>query len=264
VSDERRGIRQAVLTRDPVDAQGYAAALAPLGLEVVALPVTRIAPPADPDALRRAVAAGGYAAVLVASPRAAHELALARDAAMTELAEVWAVGAATKRALAIARIASTVPDGVGSGAELARRLVATIALAGKRVLVPRAEEGRPEPVAILRTAGATVDEVVAYRSVPAAADDPALARGLDLLASRAAAVCGLFAPSQVVALAALLAGRDVSLPALATAVHVAAIGETTAEALRAAGVPAAAIAVARAPTPEGIANAVAAVYRSHQ
>jgi uroporphyrinogen-III synthase len=262
VSDERRAIRQAVLTRDPSDAQGYAAALAPLGLDVVALPVTRIAPPADPDALRRAVAGGGYAAIVVASPRAAHELACARDVAMAQLAEVWAVGMATKRALAIARIASTVPDGVGSGAELARRLVATIPLAGKRVLVPRAEEGRPEPVAILRAAGAIVDDVVAYRSVPAPADDPGLAHGLDLLATRAAAVCGLFAPSQVTALVALLAARDIALPALAAVVPLAAIGETTAEALRGAGVPAGAIAVARSPTPEGIANAIAAVYRS--
>jgi uroporphyrinogen-III synthase len=253
----------AVLTRDAADAQAYAAALAPLGLDVVALPVTRIAPAADPDALRRAVAGGGYVAVLVASPRAAHELARARDAAMVDVPEVWAVGAATRRALAIARIAATHPDGVTGGAELARRLVASVAVAGRRVLVPRAEEGRPEPVAILRAAGAIVDDVVAYRSVPAPADDPLLARGLDLLASRTARVCALFAPSQVTALAALLAGRGLGLglPALAAVTRLAAIGETTAEALRAAGVPADAIAIARAPTPEGIANAVAAVYR---
>jgi uroporphyrinogen-III synthase len=130
------------------------------------------------------------------------------------------------------------------------------------VLVPRAEAGRPEPVAILRAAGAIVDDVVAYRSQPAPSDDPLLERGLSLLATRTAKVCAIFAPSQVTALAALLGARALALPALAGAIRLAAIGETTADALRAAGVPAAQIAVARAPTPEGIANAVAAVYRS--
>jgi uroporphyrinogen-III synthase len=254
--------RAAVLTRDPSDAAAYAPALARLDLEVVALPVTRIAPASDPDALRRALVGGGYAAIVIASPRAAHELAQARDAAMVDLPEVWAVGAATRRALAIARIVATHPDGVTSGADLARRVVATMPLAGRRVLVPRAEEGRPEPAAILRAAGAIVDDVVAYRAIAAPADDPQLARGLDLLATRTAAVCAMFAPSQVRALAALLAARDVTLAALAPTIQLAAIGETTAEALRAIGVAAASIAVARAPTPEGIANAVAAVYRS--
>src|SRR5256885_1207483 len=60
----------AVLTRDPADAQAYAAALAPLGFEVVAMPVTRTVPPADRDALARALA-GDFAAIVIASPRAA-------------------------------------------------------------------------------------------------------------------------------------------------------------------------------------------------
>ena len=62
-------------------------------------------------------------------------------------------------------------------------------------------------------------------------------------------MCAVFAPSQVAALAALV---DVTRLAFA------AIGETTAAALREAG--ATIIAVAGAPTPAGIANAVAAVY----
>src|SRR5213082_1440995 len=102
----------AVLTRDAADAQSYVATLARFGLDVVAMPVTSTAPAADPDALRRAVAGGGYALAIVASPRAAHELARARDAALVDLPEVWAVGTATERALMIARIAATHPAGV--------------------------------------------------------------------------------------------------------------------------------------------------------
>src|SRR4051812_17033977 len=98
----------AVLTRDPADAQAYAGALAPLGLEVVAMPVTKTIPPADPDALTRALGTGAFAAVIVASPRAAHELA--RAAGSVALPGVWAVGRATKRALDIAKIASLHPS----------------------------------------------------------------------------------------------------------------------------------------------------------
>jgi uroporphyrinogen-III synthase len=62
----------------------------------------------------------------------------------------------------------------------------------------------------------------------------------------------MFAPSQVAALDALVGGLA------AISARFAAIGETTAAALRAAGV--SGVAVAGAPTPEGLANAVRAVY----
>jgi len=240
----------AVLTRDPASAAAYAAALAPLGLEAIAMPVTKHAPAADPQALGRALEEGRYAAVVVASPRAAHELA--RAAAARELPEVWAVGPATRRALEIARIRARLPDGARDAAELARRLVAERPLAGRRVLVPRAEEGRTEGLAILRAAGAVVVDVIAYRTVAVGADDPDIARGAELLRAGHAAVCAVFAPSQVAALAAI-AGP---LGALAT--RFCAIGETTGEALRAAGV--VEVAVAPEPTPEGMARAVGSVY----
>jgi uroporphyrinogen-III synthase len=41
----------AVVTRDRASAEPYAAALAPLGLETVAMPVTHTASPDDPHAL---------------------------------------------------------------------------------------------------------------------------------------------------------------------------------------------------------------------
>jgi uroporphyrinogen-III synthase len=61
----------------------------------------------------------------------------------------------------------------------------------------------------------------------------------------------VFAPSQVAALDSLVAVRAITAP-------FAAIGETTAQALRAAG--AATVVVADRPTPERLANAVSAVY----
>ena len=248
----------AVLTRDPVDAQPYAALLEPLGLEVIAMPVTKPAPAADPDALTRAVSETSYDAILVASPRAAHELARAVAASLTarttlpDLPEVWAVGPGTKRALDIAKLPAKMPAGPRDGVELARALIASRKIEGKRVLVPRAEEGRMEAMQLLRAAGAHVVDVVAYRTVAVAADDPGIERGLAILRAGTAAVTCVFAPSQVTALGSLLG----SLGDLAT--RFCAIGETTALAARSAG--ATEVQVASAPTPEGMAEAVRAVY----
>ena len=239
----------AVITRELDAAAPYAAALAALGLEAVALPVTSTVPAGDPGELARAVASGGHAAIVVASARAAAALAAARGAAA--LPEVWAVGPATARALAAAGIAAQLPPEARDARSLAGALLAGRALAGRRVLVPRAEGGRDEAIALLRDAGVEVDAIVAYRTVRTAADDPALARGLAALRGGEAGVCAVFAPSQVAALAALVEIRGIAAP-------FAAIGETTADALRAAG--AAVVAVADGPTPERLAKAVSAVY----
>jgi uroporphyrinogen-III synthase len=235
----------AVLTRDPADAQTYATHLAPLGLEIVAMPVTRTVAPADPTALARALATGPFAAILVASPRAAHELARATT---EPLANIWAVGPATRRALEILKLAAHHPAGVRDAAELARALVTSQPPAGTRVLVPRAEEGRMEALEILAAAGAEVVSVIAYRTVAVPADDPAIARGLAVLRAGDAAVCAVFAPSQVTALAAIVG------PLASVATRFCAIGETTAAALRDAGV--LEVAVAPTPTPEGMARAL--------
>jgi uroporphyrinogen III methyltransferase/synthase len=248
----------AVLTRDPFDAQPYAAALAPLGLSAVAMPVTKPAPAADPDALAKAMERGSFDIIMVASPRAAHELARAIAATMDaratlpDLPDVWAVGPATKRALDIARLPAQLPANVKDGAELARMLLAKTNVRGKRVLVPRAEEGRTDAIEILRAAGAVVVDVVAYRTVAVAADEPTIQEGAQLLRDGKAALCCVFAPSQVAALSAIVG------PLAKLSTTFAAIGETTAAALREAG--GNRIAVAGLPTPEGMAQAVRSVY----
>lgn len=249
----------AVLTRDPVDVPGYSRVLAPLGLDVVAMPVTKTVSAADPDALVRALADGTYSAIVVASPRAAHELARALGRVVPPLDAVptiWAVGPATKRALDIAKLPAHLPDDVRDGGELAVRLATSRDLRGERVLVPRAEEGRTEALEVLRDAGAIVVDVVAYRTLPAGVDDSQVGEGATLLASGGAAVCAVFAPSQVSALAAIMKARGHALASLST--RFCAIGETTAAALRETGIER--VAVAPAPTPEGMAQAVGSVY----
>jgi len=247
----------AVLTRDPADAQAYVSVLAPLGLDVIAMPVTRTESPADPDALVRALGDGTYSAIVVASPRAAHELARAHARiahTLDGLPSIWAVGPATKRALDIAKLDAHLPDDVRDGSELAVKLAASRDLRGERVLVPRAEDGRTEALEILRDAGAIVVDVVAYRTVRATSADLDVQDGVTALVTGTAAICAVFAPSQVFALVEILHGMRLSeLP-----VRFCAIGETTAAALRGVGVTD--VAVAPAPTPEGMAQAVRSVY----
>jgi uroporphyrinogen-III synthase len=245
-------VAYAVITREAEAAAPYVAALAGLGLEALAMPVTATMPAGDPGELAAALARGELAAIVVASARAAAALAAARGSApLPEGCEVWAVGSATARALAAAGIAVHVAPEARDAQTLAEAMLAARSLAGRRVLVPRAEGGRDEAIARLREAGAVVDAIVAYRTVPAAADDPALAAGLAALQGGTAAVCAVFAPSQVAALDALVGIRRISAP-------FAAIGATTAAALHAAG--AVVVAAADGPTPEGLAKAVSALY----
>ncbi len=244
----------AVVTREIDASSAYVSALAALGLELVAMPLTRTEPPRDPGALARALEAGGHAAILIASARGAAALVEAVNGARIHptLPEVWAVGPATLRALVAGGITAIHPPGAHDGASLAHGMISERVLDGRRVLVARAEDGREEAMAILRAAGAIIDDIAVYRTVASPPDDPALARGLDLLLTGGADVCVVFAPSQVTALAALVD------PLAELTTLFAAIGDTTAAVLREAGVDT--VAVATTPTPEGLANAIATVY----
>jgi uroporphyrinogen-III synthase len=97
---------------------------------------------------------------------------------------------------------------------------------GRRVLLPRSDLGRDETAAALTAAGAHVEDVVFYRTVPVALDDAArraLEPGADVLT--------FFSPSAVRAFLAL--GEDARR--LAAGARIACIGPVTAGAARAAG-----------------------------
>jgi uroporphyrinogen-III synthase len=243
-------VTKAVLTRVPVEA--YAAALAPLGIEVVAMEVTRqVATADDAQALLVACRTGSYGATVVTSQVAARHLryAIHHAGAYGVLGPIWTVGEATRRELELdPELHAYHPDGVTTAAELAHAMVAARSYAGERVLVPRAEEGRTEAIEILRAAGAEVVDVVAYRTTPVDRDDAEVVAGRVLLATGGAAVCCAFAPSQVAALIGIIG------PLAAARTQFVAIGETTAAALREAGVTPL---VAATPTPEGLARAIA-------
>ena len=278
----------AVITREPESGDRYAAALTALGLEIVAMPVTRTE--WIDNGLDRVVRERTYDAIVVASARAARALAAAwvapprtdgrivvstwfeqmygepreagppeRDAqGRSKLPKVWAVGAATARVLAEVGIACVVPEGVDDGHGLALALIEGLGVAERkpplrerRILVPRAADGRRELLEAMVDAGATVDAMTVYKTFHADPADEEIVAGQRALEEGGAPICVMFAPSQVKALAEL-----VPLPSVAATFV--AIGETTAKALREAR--ARRVVVADQPTPEGIAKAVRSVY----
>lgn len=233
-----------VLTRSREDLGAYARALAPR-FTAVALPVMVEVPLASEeiDALMTAVSAPGPTILWLASARAVAPTVAALLTAGIDAPPAVTVG---ERTAAAARAAGLEAESLGDDAVTAASALVARGVAGVAVVAPRAEGGRDDGLAILTAAGARVHAVTAYRLVPRAPDDPALAEGLAALPTAAAVL--VFAPSQAAALVALCPAPP---PCLA-------IGATTAAALRERGVPPAA--VATRPTPAAMAAALAAVY----
>ncbi|MCX5744564.1 MAG: uroporphyrinogen-III synthase, partial [Proteobacteria bacterium] len=188
--------------------------------------------------------------IVVASARAAEAIVETIVEAGGSRSPIWAVGPATARVFAAAGLAVRTPADARDALTLAHAVLATHP---RRVLAPRAEAGREEGLVALRAAGVIVDELIAYRTLPRGADDPLVAHGRAVLLAGEAALCGVFAPSQVAALAAIVG------PLAALTTRFVAIGHTTAQALREVGVDAI---VAATPTPAAMATAIAAVYPS--
>jgi uroporphyrinogen-III synthase len=227
--------RRVVVTRAQGADDTLPARLRELGAEVLHFPAIAIGPPASTEELDRALRdLRPFAWVVFASANAV-DWTLARMAALGIPAEslaaprLAAVGPATAEAL---RRSVRAPDLVPADAR-AEALAARLApeVRGVRVLVPRAEEGRPELTDGLAHAGAEVVAPVAYRTLPA---DPATLRPLGDLLERSEIDAVVFAsPSAVRSVAEALGARA---PLLARAA-VAVIGPTTAEAARQAGWP---------------------------
>jgi uroporphyrinogen-III synthase len=178
-----------LVTRQPEQARGLADALAAEGAAVVEVPLIQIAPPEDTQALDAAVAAV-HDWVVFTSANAVRALADAvrRAGGRAALpAHVASVGPATtdeigrcfpRSAVALAPESDFRAEGLAAAFQ-------SVALAGRRVLLPLSSKARETLAAALRAQGATVTTVVAYRTVtPADARvriAEALARGIDVV-----------------------------------------------------------------------------------
>lgn len=239
-----------MVTRPRARATALAAALRARGARVAFAPLIRTAPPRSTRALDAALRglarydAAAFASVTaVAAFFCRAKLVLGRAPARPRA--VGAVGPATRAALAARGWRADATPEESTGAALARALKLR---RGARVLIARAERGRPELPDALRRAGARVRLVSAYRTVPDAAGRRALKAAL---AAGADAVC--FASGSAAASAVAALGRARASRALRLCAAVA-VGPTTAAELRARGVRPAA--VAAAPDAESFADAV--------
>jgi uroporphyrinogen-III synthase len=209
-----------------------------LGASVWAVPLIRFEPARDP---RRLAAAVGelerFAWVVVTSTQAARVLAETlrptaphRSAAAGERNPAWpgsvqvaAVGDGTARALADLGIPVSFQPERSSARDLARALATRAGnVAGQRVLFPRSNLAGGELTAGLLAAGAIVEEVEAYVTLPDQEHGALLARAI---AASQVDVLVLTSPSNVDSLLAAMAA-DHQIDSLAR-VRMVAIGEAT-------------------------------------
>jgi uroporphyrinogen-III synthase/uroporphyrinogen III methyltransferase/synthase len=225
--------RTVVVTRGKGGEDALSARLRDLGAEVRELPSVAFAPPADPGPLDRALCAlAGFEWAVFASATAVDRTlerlrALGVAPAALAALRLAAVGPATAERLAREVREPDLVPAEATGEAMAAALASRVR--ERAVLVPRPAEGRPELVEGLTRAGARVVAVEAYRTVPA---PPAEIRPLgEWIAAGAVDAVAFAAPSAV---RAVVAGLGDRAPLLGRVV-LAAIGPTTAAALREAG-----------------------------
>jgi uroporphyrinogen-III synthase len=230
VSDTPLAGRRIVVTRPREYASGLAGELEQLGATALVMPLLQIEPMRDADAavldsVLQDVAAYDWIVFTSANGVAAVQEHLSGRLAGVKIAVVGPATAAAVRALGLEPsfvpanfAASEIVEGLGD-------------LAGRRVLLPQADIADPWLADQIRAAGATVDAVVAYRTVavdPSAVEAAELEQGVDavVLASGSAA-------RSLAALAAKFPGVTKSLQQSL----VVAIGPKTAEAAREVALP---------------------------
>ncbi len=230
-----RGKRVAV-TRAAEQSGPLADALRQAGAIPIFIPMIAFAPPLDTSALDNALRnLHKFDWVFFTSQnavRAVHERASELHLSMAESlshARVTAVGPATADAAVAAGLPVAHIAEKHQGSSLATELASQ--LNGAHILLPRSDRANPDLPNLLRHSGATVTEVVAYRTLPPSADESlqlkaALSKPLDAIL--------FFSPSSVHHFIDL-AGSD-AVHKLAASAHIISIGPVTQHALQVAGI----------------------------
>jgi uroporphyrinogen-III synthase len=235
-SDKPLAGKRIVVTRAPEQSAELLRTLEDLGAEVTMLPVVAFAPPEDWQALDDALRnLKHFDAILFLSRNAVRyffqrcrELGIQREALGSAARLIAAVGPATaeeavKKGLRVNVIAQN-----RTGESLVREL--SNQLAGRSVLLPRSDRGDARVPAALRAAGANVTEVIAYRTVAPRQLDPAILARV----RRAEVDAIVFASPSAFHNLSDAIGAD-AVKQVSERVHFAAIGPTTASAIRQSG-----------------------------
>jgi len=220
--------KRILVTRPRAQAAALCDKLAALGAEPIVFPTIDIAPLEDHTALDRAIAGlSSYPWVVFTSVNGVAAVwdrlaAMGKDGCAFDGIQVAAIGPATAHALGKRGVqAQFIPDEY-----VAEAIVEGIGdVQGRRILLPRADIARETLALELEGRGAVVDEIAAYRTLPAAPDPTGLAElrhGVDAIT---------FTSSSTVRNFVALMGRD----GLSSNTVVACIGPITANTARELG-----------------------------
>ncbi|HUN64078.1 MAG TPA: uroporphyrinogen-III synthase [Candidatus Sulfotelmatobacter sp.] len=224
--------KRVVVTRAAAQSEVLVQALEEQGAVAMVVPMVAFAPPDDLRGLDEAIRAiGSYEWLFLTSQNALRALLERGEALGIRLEQaagkvkIAAVGPATADAAEHAGLhveyVAVKHQGTAMAEELAERV------RGKRVLLPRSDRANPELVKKLRELGASVKEVVAYKTVQP--DEESIARAKQMLGDGADAVL-FFSPSAVHHLQEILGAEK--FQELAQRVLFTAIGPVTEKALR--------------------------------
>jgi uroporphyrinogen III methyltransferase/synthase len=227
--------KRVLITRTREQASALRAGLEDEGAEVLELPTLEIVDRASPETLRPvldALATGEFSLLVLTSENSVDLFfgCLAesgRDARALRDCRVAVVGPGTASALQCWGISADLMPDRHDGGALAS-LLAHEELAGRRVLVPRADAARPELVKRLRQQGAEVEEIPLYHSVVPQEPDP----GILGRVREGEVDVATFASSSAVRNLVTMLGRDISGLRRAT---IACIGPLTAQTARQLG-----------------------------
>lgn len=246
--------RRIAVTRPAAQAEGLLAGLRRLGAQPVHCPTIRIADPGEPAPFRQAVrqlASYDWVVFTSANGVARFWQALETGGGAAKLPDgmhVAAIGPATAAALEQRGVRPEIVPEEYVAEAVADALTSLQAVAGRRVLLPRAAGARQVLPERLRAAGAQVDEVIAYESLPDPDGIATLRDGLE----RGAFDMITFTAASTVRHFVEVAGADLG------AARVAVIGPITADAAEAAGL--AVDVMARQYTVEGLLQAIVEYY----
>ena len=230
--------KRIVVTRARAQASDMVDLLSAKGADVIEVPTIRIVPPADPGAVETAARrAGEYDYVIFTSVNGVSRFFDAVMAAHGDIrglgtARIVAIGSATKAAVEAYRIAVDLMPPKFVAESILETLLARESVDGKRILIPRAAQARSVLPDTLAQAGASVDVVDTYDTVPAV-DIPDEVRE-DLIAEGAAAIT--FTSSSTVRFFFTAFGDETARAILAQS-PVASIGPITSDTLREYDVP---------------------------
>ncbi len=170
--------RRVVVTRSPEQARELAEALETLGAQAIQAPTFRVAPPEDPEAVDRAAASVDEDQWVVFESASAVTRFLSaltrgpRDLRALGRVHLCAIGPTTADRLTAAGIRPDVVVHEAGPERIGDALASFAPVSGQRVLIVRPDHMRGTLAADLERMGASVTDLVAYRTAPASPDSP--------------------------------------------------------------------------------------------